>query len=227
MGLYYLRSRYYNAAKGRFLNADSVFDGANLFEYCYNNPAIYTDEYGKKPVCMEVDDYSTINDITDRLNAEMIAAYDEIKSTGIWSFAIAAYKFYENVREYGAWDLKNRKDWNLQYGEYYYYDGIKLRWDEPGNIMFGYVGSAIFDLEILQLGAGLYQQIKGKSKEEYGKGAPNFGDDPVDSRAIGYGYWLKTYDLIPHDINPIYFWPTDFIIYQEFNRYDSFFRQLH
>ena len=45
-GLYYLRSRYYNAVKGRFLNADSLFDGADLFTYCKNNPIAFADYNG-------------------------------------------------------------------------------------------------------------------------------------------------------------------------------------
>ena len=37
-GLYYLRSRYYNAVVGRFLNEDALLSG-NLYSYC-NNDAI-------------------------------------------------------------------------------------------------------------------------------------------------------------------------------------------
>ena len=48
-GLYYLRSRYYNAERCRFVNADSVVSG-NLFCYCYNSPIDLLDLSGKKPV---------------------------------------------------------------------------------------------------------------------------------------------------------------------------------
>ena len=51
-GLYYLRSRYYNAQWGRFVNADAeiaveakLWD-AKLFLYCANNPVRYTDDGG-------------------------------------------------------------------------------------------------------------------------------------------------------------------------------------
>ena len=43
---YYLRSRYYNANRGRFINSDSVFDIFNLFVYCKNNPLRYVDNEG-------------------------------------------------------------------------------------------------------------------------------------------------------------------------------------
>ena len=45
-GLYYLRSRYYNAERCRFVNADSVVSG-NLFCYCYNSPIDLLDLSGK------------------------------------------------------------------------------------------------------------------------------------------------------------------------------------
>ena len=51
-GLYYLQSRYYDSAVGRFLNADTVFDydagfpGYNLFVYCGNEPVFRIDISG-------------------------------------------------------------------------------------------------------------------------------------------------------------------------------------
>ena len=53
IGLYYLQSRYYDPATGRFLNADGVeYLGANgdiysynLYAYCSNNPVMYTEPY--------------------------------------------------------------------------------------------------------------------------------------------------------------------------------------
>ena len=53
--LYYLKSRYYDPAVKRFLNADglvstSVEDAAkNMFAYCLNNPVIYADPEGDCP----------------------------------------------------------------------------------------------------------------------------------------------------------------------------------
>ncbi len=52
-GLYYLQSRYYDPAIGRFINADSYastgqgFLGCNMFAYCLNNPVNYLDGYGR------------------------------------------------------------------------------------------------------------------------------------------------------------------------------------
>jgi len=50
--LYYLQSRYYNPAWGRFLNADGLVStgtgilGYNMYAYCNNNPVMYIDPSG-------------------------------------------------------------------------------------------------------------------------------------------------------------------------------------
>ena len=50
-GLYYLNSRYYNPAWGRFINADEQLNddilGNNMFVYCSCNPISRTDNSGK------------------------------------------------------------------------------------------------------------------------------------------------------------------------------------
>ena len=51
-GWYYLQSRYYDPALGRFINADGYastgqgFLGYNMFAYCENNPIIFCDKSG-------------------------------------------------------------------------------------------------------------------------------------------------------------------------------------
>ncbi len=51
-GLYYLQSRYYDPAVGRFLNADIYIStgqgllGYNMFAYCNNNPVMCSDSSG-------------------------------------------------------------------------------------------------------------------------------------------------------------------------------------
>ena len=44
-GLYYLRSRYYNPEWGRFVNADTIWNGS-LFAYCHNSTVAYIDTDG-------------------------------------------------------------------------------------------------------------------------------------------------------------------------------------
>ncbi len=46
--LYYLRSRYNKPEQSRFLNADTLMNG-NLFEYCKDNPTLFSDHSGSVP----------------------------------------------------------------------------------------------------------------------------------------------------------------------------------
>ena len=55
--LYYLQSRYYDPATGRFISPDSieyldpaVIHGLNLYAYCGNNPVNYSDDTGHFPI---------------------------------------------------------------------------------------------------------------------------------------------------------------------------------
>jgi len=57
-GYYYLQSRYYEPAMGRFINSDdsnilfltgNQILGGNLFLYCYNNPVMHSDPTGYGP----------------------------------------------------------------------------------------------------------------------------------------------------------------------------------
>ena len=48
-GMYYLNSRYYDPSLCRFINSDTVYNNSknyNLYQYCYNNPIIMSDNNG-------------------------------------------------------------------------------------------------------------------------------------------------------------------------------------
>jgi len=55
-GFYYLNSRYYDPATGRFLNADGYIStgtgllGYNMFAYCNNNPVMHVDHSGQMAI---------------------------------------------------------------------------------------------------------------------------------------------------------------------------------
>ena len=57
-GLYYLNSRYYDPATGRFINADGQLNdgllGYNLFAYCENNPVNGIDSAGSFPTWLAI-----------------------------------------------------------------------------------------------------------------------------------------------------------------------------
>ena len=60
-GLYYLQSRYYDPATGRFINGDSFAStglgvlGCNMFAYCNNSPVVHSDIAGLRMVCVGAD----------------------------------------------------------------------------------------------------------------------------------------------------------------------------
>jgi RHS repeat-associated protein len=61
-GLYYLRSRYYDPATGRFISADNYFSypllplSLNKYAYVRNNPVRYIDRTGRDPWPESVED---------------------------------------------------------------------------------------------------------------------------------------------------------------------------
>ena len=100
--------------------------------------------------------------------------------------------FISKVRTGGDWDLKNQSSWNLKRDYTYIYHGKELRYDDVGNIHFGFVGRLLFPKEILLAGAGLYQIKNGNSHIYYL--FSNF-DDPQDQAMIAYGYDLWDSDV--------------------------------
>lgn len=55
--LYYLNTRYYDPEIARFINADdisylsyAIINGTNLYAYCLNNPILFMDINGKRPI---------------------------------------------------------------------------------------------------------------------------------------------------------------------------------
>ena len=62
-GLYYLKTRYYNPAWGRFISSDSYAStgqgmlGSNMFASCNNNPVMLSDLGGNRPVNNQIRDY--------------------------------------------------------------------------------------------------------------------------------------------------------------------------
>ena len=101
--------------------------------------------------------------------------------------ASAAVHFYENVKDGGKLDIKLTEEWKFEDGKMYIYNGNILRYDDPGNINFGYVGAVLFPLDVLCFGAGMNQI------SNYGFQFGDFStffDDPRDNEMIKYGYSL-------------------------------------
>ena len=61
LGLYYLKTRWYDPETGRFLNLDRIeyiapetLNGLNLYAYCLNNPVMNTDPEGTLPIWLNL-----------------------------------------------------------------------------------------------------------------------------------------------------------------------------
>ena len=79
-GLYYLRSRYYQATQSRFLNEDSIISG-NLFAYCNNCPVSRSDMNGREslpnstewingmPTCIDMSVYEHMYEVEAQIQA--------------------------------------------------------------------------------------------------------------------------------------------------------------
>lgn len=84
-GLYYLQSRYYEPALGRFIIADTVYDtgaglqGYNLFLYCGNNPTNRIDASGNSSIEL------TDADITDDQVSERESGRNNVAQSGTYS----------------------------------------------------------------------------------------------------------------------------------------------
>lgn len=68
-----------------------------------------------------------------------------------------AVYFYEKVKYGGDWDFKSQSSWGLKPDVTYIYHGSELRYDDIGNIHYGYVGRELFSLPVLLFAAGAAQ----------------------------------------------------------------------
>ena len=207
--LYYVGSRYYDPQIRRWICADSYVStgqgtlGLNTYVYCYNNPVVLIDMDGHRPVIgldpqSETEDERNISfaimnnryvDLTDQLDSYMqenANYYSRLNLTSFWRHKVW-FHFKEDVTDGGRMDIKKKEEWQFKHNYLYAYRGIVLRYDDPGNINYGFVGAALFPLPILTFFAGKNQV------EKYGFKYGNiitFFDDERDNKMICYGYEL-------------------------------------
>lgn len=177
-----------------------------MFAYCGNNPVNNVDEAGtcyydakgnwRHDNWEYIGDYYKQHpdphavDITEKLNNAMENHRAEIQMwKDRYGVSIATYIFYQRVKPGGAWDFKSQPSWDLEYNSTYLYGSVLLRFDDPGNIHYGYVGSALFGEDILKIAGGAVQIWTGTSDIAYWK---SYFDDPRDQAMIALGYSLST-----------------------------------
>ena len=149
LGLYYLQSRYYNPAIGRFLNADSYAStgqgilGNNMFAYCGNNPINRVDYAGTSYVINDRDlvGYGGSTSIYDSFDA-LFKCYESIPKPNIAisygryiSFTLGAF----NIS--GTYEKAIDPNGNIQINSSFSFDVTST-----GSVSAstGYVGSIFF-----------------------------------------------------------------------------------
>ena len=212
-GFYYLQSRYYDPEVSRFINADGYvstgqgLNSCNMFAYCGNNPIDKADYYG---YCHGYANNSNLSspysgvkygykcgsygihvrrpkkiDITEKLEEAMITNASALtKYKEKHNYIDSSLYFINHVKPGGEWDFKSQDDWQLDPSTTYVFNNMELRYDDIGNIHYGYVGRVLFSTNALMRAGGLVQIYTGTSKIYYWN--TNF-DDPRDQWAIGIG----------------------------------------
>jgi len=194
-----------NARLTRIFLDDLDEKEADLFaSFAYDKSDRYTREstpnvpYAKRdplPVG-EYIDYNKV-DLTDDLNDlmhESAAKFQLLRAKYPNNEALVLLDFILNVKTGGPMDIKNQDDWKFQDAYTYYFNGIQMRNDDPGNILFGYAGAALYGATFLEWGAGKYQMYSDQKKYGEPQFQNGFHDDPRDTAMIQYGYDLYMED---------------------------------
>ena len=218
-GMYYLKSRYYDAEIKRFICMDKYFmtnrgmNKSNMLVYCENNPINRVDMFGTcwydakgnwrhdnweykgnykrqpKPAGKPNINITYKLNKTMRNNAEELRNYR--KENG---YASAVGYFISKVKTGGDWDFKNQKSWNLNRDFSYTYKNETLRFDDIGNIHYGYVGRELFGVGMLVAGGGAYQ-IKTDYPNIQWNHFWSLFDDPQDQWMVIFGSTLWDADM--------------------------------
>lgn len=108
-----------------------------------------------------------------------------------YGYQYSTQVFIDRVMPGGVWDFKSQKEWDLKPDYTYYYNGKALRYDDIGNIHYGYVGRVLFPEEMLLIAVGVVQVYTKTTKVRY---LFSNLDDPRDQEMIRYGSILWELD---------------------------------
>jgi len=176
-GLVYLRARYYSPMDGRFTSKD-IWQGNNnapmsynAWLYGYSNPVMFVDPSGHIPLLNQYDltnwFYEELKSAENHVYVKQIRVLLSSVSIGGAEGLIDNLRgglgWYFLVRDSAKWDFKHNIEERLQTESFIFQHEGGYDWYEysmPGNIFYGYIGSAAgFSPQMLHLGAG-YAEVK-------------------------------------------------------------------
>lgn len=193
-GFYYLQSRYYDPAIGRFINADSYAStgqgiiGHNMFTYCSNNPMVYSDFTGHSllsslvfPVATYLLETWLLGDGSHQMYGEESVVANALKKS-----KTMRNKIYEEVEKFES---------GAEYGT----GSIQFRPIEP-DLWLG-IRRASYQLTISQNtshykkgfyeGNVVFYEVKVKLWDTYDFNIGNEKGDGIGSLLNNFGYWLQ------------------------------------
>ncbi|MBO7148589.1 MAG: hypothetical protein J6V93_01910, partial [Clostridia bacterium] len=133
--LYYLKSRYYDPATGRFINADELIDkskilGFNLYGYCQNNPIMLVDDDGN---------LAYPGEIHNRVVAHLAATHGLIPEQKILYENGHGRADLMNASGY-IWEVKPNNERNIKKGRKQLEKYVSGKWsfNEATKLSYGY-----------------------------------------------------------------------------------------
>ena len=156
----------------------------------YRLPSFNSVKSGKAICFNPINKYASLYyvDITKQLDTELVNnCFDLIIYQNNYSFLESAVHFFNKAKPGGDWDFKSQTSWHLESHVKYRYHSFIFRYDDLGNVNYGFTGRVLFTEETLKWGAGIAQIICGTSKLSY---INTCFDDPRDQDVLMFGYNL-------------------------------------
>ncbi len=181
----YVRARHYGSRQGQWTTVDPIWPKERAYGYVNGNPMSRVDPSGNKPLI----DYAGRPELPP--GEDYVSNCCEARKH---PWPIRGQWLYNQVRNGGPWDYKQRRRWDSRQRERPY--------ENAGNFHYGYIAACVgFPLMFALRGAGWAQSHGGNGEPENGTwwGGFPFGDDPKDQWNIILGYlnalkWMSELD---------------------------------
>jgi RHS repeat-associated protein len=172
-GLVYLRARYYAPNVNQFIQADAFApdyrtpQSLNLFSYVLNNPTLFTDPSGMSPNQFTRNDrdltWWLFKELAANVNSNYVRRIKSLLSGSLVEKEKAIAGWIYLVKDHAKWDFKHKIRSEMGDAITFMDDYQGFRWYEysvPGNIFYGYIGSAAGFPSFMLHGGASYAEIR-------------------------------------------------------------------